>query len=111
MGQLLGTETLPALPRQLLLNPGPCSLPHCCRRKSVAPDAAAANTTPAAGSSGRGGSNGGDAAPSTSGRRAEVQQQGAPPADGQIDYAEFYRQAALKAKQEEQASILRRLKG
>ncbi|KAL4422075.1 hypothetical protein ABPG77_001543 [Micractinium sp. CCAP 211/92] len=80
------------------------------RRKSVAPPAAG---TPA-GSSGRASGGGNEPLsqlPSTSGRRASEQQNGSAAAGDHISYADVYRQAAMQAKQAEQASILRRIKG
>ncbi|KAL4458262.1 hypothetical protein ABPG75_013127 [Micractinium tetrahymenae] len=78
------------------------------RRKSVAAPAAA---TPAGSSGPNGGGGGEPQLPSTSGRRGPEHQNGSAAAEGPVDYAEVYRQAALRAKQAEQASIVRRLKG
>lgn len=91
-----------------LCSPLVLSLPF--RRKSVAPLAAA--TT--AGSTGRasgGGSEPPAQLPSTSGRSASEQQNGSAAVGDHVHYAEVYRQAALRAKQAEQASFVRRLKG
>lgn len=76
----------------------------------MAPPAAG---TPA-GSSGRASGGGNEPLsqlPSTSGRRASEQQNGSAAAGDHISYADVYRQAAMQAKQAEQASILRRIKG